>query len=665
MKKKLNTIDKYIIMIPIILVISLLLELFVFNFRHYESLSYKETNLYTDKYIASTGEDYIEFKDINKKINNIYIDIDNHKDEAINLEIYATDEANQKYFELPEKEIYNGLKQMKYIKINLSGKTDKLKIKYEDNADINSIKINVNKPLFISKLRILLLFVSLYVLFLIRPKSELYNYKLLNNKYSKYIVLGYVLVQSIFFISIVNMNPMFTDKSLYLENQHQYELLAQSLANKQVNINFEESEILKNMENPYDFVLRVDLLRENNEPEHLDFAYFNHKFYVYFGIIPCLIFYLPYYLITGNNMHNYIVISILLVLTTIAILKLLKVFVEKYFKNISIIHYLLVGALFINTCGLLYIAKRPDFYSVPILTALCFTIYGLYFWFSSIKDNRINKVRLTIGSICMALVAGCRPQFLLGSFFSLIIFKDYFIDSLKNNKKDLIKSILCFAIPYILVAAGIMYYNNIRFGSPFDFGANYNLTGNDMTRRGFNYDRIGLGIYYFLLSVPVLIPLFPFAQYSDVQTNYMGFTMGEPLFGGLFFKNIILLLGLISFKLKKIINNKTLFYISVLANIFGIIIVIVDTQMAGILPRYTSDFAWLFYLSTAISIFAIINHFEDKKNRTTILNSILLILFIYGIFYAFIEIPTDLSLTIKEFAPFAYYKFYSLIQFWI
>lgn len=30
-----------------------------------------------------------------------------------------------------------------------------------------------------------------------------------------------------------------------------------------------------------------------------------------------------------------------------------------------------------------------------------------------------------------------------------------------------------------------MWYNAARFGSPFDFGANYNLTSNDMTRRGF------------------------------------------------------------------------------------------------------------------------------------------------------------------------------------
>lgn len=48
-------------------------------------------------------------------------------------------------------------------------------------------------------------------------------------------------------------------------------------------------------------------------------------------------------------------------------------------------------------------------------------------------------------------------------------------------------------LPYIIVAAGVMYYNAARFGSPFDFGANYNLTFNDMTLRGFRIDRFLYG----------------------------------------------------------------------------------------------------------------------------------------------------------------------------
>ena len=63
--------------------------------------------------------------------------------------------------------------------------------------------------------------------------------------------------------------------------------------------------------------------------------------------------------------------------------------------------------------------------------------------------------------------------------------------------------LVLFALPFVLVAAGLMWYNAARFGSPFDFGANYNLTSNDMTKRGFNPGRIGPALFYYLLALPV------------------------------------------------------------------------------------------------------------------------------------------------------------------
>ena len=59
-----------------------------------------------------------------------------------------------------------------------------------------------------------------------------------------------------------------------------------------------------------------------------------------------------------------------------------------------------------------------------------------------------------------------------------------------------------FILPVVVVAAGLMWYNAARFGSPLDFGANYNLTGNDMTQRGFNAVRIGPAVFTSLFELP-------------------------------------------------------------------------------------------------------------------------------------------------------------------
>ena len=77
-----------------------------------------------------------------------------------------------------------------------------------------------------------------------------------------------------------------------------------------------------------------------------------------------------------------------------------------------------------------------------------------------------------------------------------------------------------------------MWYNAARFGSPFDFGANYNLTTNDMTGRGFVAGRTGLGIFTYLLQPPMVNAVFPFIRDFTASTVYQGRTLMESSLGG-------------------------------------------------------------------------------------------------------------------------------------
>ena len=79
-----------------------------------------------------------------------------------------------------------------------------------------------------------------------------------------------------------------------------------------------------------------------------------------------------------------------------------------------------------------------------------------------------------------------------------------------------------------------MWYNAARFGSPFDFGANYNLTSNDMTRRGFAVGRIAPAAVTFLAGIPGVQTVFPYLTATRMQTNYMGLTITELYYGGAF-----------------------------------------------------------------------------------------------------------------------------------
>ena len=133
-------------------------------------------------------------------------------------------------------------------------------------------------------------------------------------------------------------------------------------------------------------------------------------------------------------------------------------------------------------------------------------------WLNSVnKDgNIISNIKIFIGSLCLALAVGCRPQFAMASFLSVFIFKDVVIKKIKFDyiKGRDILSLIAFILPYVVIGSMLMYYNYARFGSVTDFGAMYNLTTNDMTKRGFRLGRVPYGIFAYLFQITELTTSF-------------------------------------------------------------------------------------------------------------------------------------------------------------
>lgn len=163
-------------------------------------------------------------------------------------------------------------------------------------------------------------------------------------------------------------------------------------------------------------------------------------------------------------------------------------------------------------------------------------------------------------------------------------------------------------VPLIIIASAVMSYNYLRFGSITDFGANYNLTGNDMTHRGFHFDRIFLGIYYYLFILPDWSVCFPFIYESAKTTSYEGLTWFEGMSGGFFSNRIIIYLNFGIMKAKRFFQDIQEFIFASTAIILAVIVVIVDTQMAGIFSRYIMDFGWLLCISCMMIYLNIYEH---------------------------------------------------------
>lgn len=638
----------------LIIILSLAVEAVLFNCKFFfscssnpEKVSFETGNGIAEEnggyFIKDYNNSFIEIKSINKDIKYFYIDAacsdPRGYEDICNIQIYAVDEGNSNYYKLGKLETYSSSERSKYVRIHSYGKVKSLKIVFDADTNselkLNDVVINAKVPFSFSVIRFLLVLLFILLIYLFKPSSEIYSYKF-GKASSKRFLKQSVIVAVIILLNISVLygmsktNASFVDPPWY--HHTQYQQLAHSISHGKVNLDIDGAEILEKMENPYDTELREQEAGSVNH-KAWDTAYFQGKFYVYFGIVPELIFYLPYFALTGNDFSNSTAIFLCCSGIVIASFYLMKKIINRYFVNTSFGMYVFLSVIFANSIGTLHMAFYPSFYYLPIASALMFTLFGLAFWLDSAekwrqeqesgKRNISALISLCIGSLCMALTAGCRPQFLIASFLIFPIFwKILFNEKKLFIRQNYIKA-FCIAVPYIVVAAGVMYYNYIRFGSPFDFGANYNLTTNDMTLRKMNLGRIPDALFMYLFQLPNLSLVFPFIKSAPMQSDYFGKTIYEATYGGVFFTHIFLLILPFAAKVKKQLKDKELLSFVLLGVLFAVIIAVADAQMAGILGRYTSDFTWLLYLCAVIVFLQLFHSAENSAKRKKLITVML------------------------------------------
>ena len=650
---------KYIKPAIIILALSLAAELFLFNFRAIESASFTPAReviengdgtfsyadgsgaapdglgtpgTYTivypegvtfgpDGIVDFTGE-YEPQVTVNGSdilAQNIFIDVDKTPEdiaakkgkggqEKINVLMHACDEGNSYPYDLPQITIYCDEPGTNYIRLNLSGKMKQLNITFPNLGThrlvINSIKLNVRRPFEFKPLRFISVVLLLTLVYAFRPASAVYRgrYSLKNNRHLAAVFL-LIILELTLIVNVSTTGNRLVNKE-YVHHR-QYYKLAVALTEGHFYLEDVPSPELVAMENPYD--------RHARQEEHVsyiwDTAYYEGKYYCYFGILPVLTYYLPYYLLTGNEFPEYIGIIVNLTVTALMLILLIDELIDRFFPDTSLGELVLLDLALFSSCALLVGAQTSTFYILPISMGLMLMVSGLYCWIAA--RHKFSTVLTVTGAAFMALTAACRPQFALASFLVFPLLGGSAMAGFRDKddparRTKAIWTVVMAVVPYIIVAALLMYYNAARFGSPFDFGANYNLTTNDMTHRGFHLDRLPFGYFMYLLQPPVFTGMRPYLSYVPVFTYYQGLTVFESMCGGLFWFCPMILgaAGLFSAKVRRALREKKLLLFSVAALVLGFFITGLDIEMAGILQRYWMDFGVLFALSGVVCLLA-------------------------------------------------------------
>ncbi|MBQ8001931.1 MAG: hypothetical protein IJ297_00615 [Clostridia bacterium] len=535
------------------LIVSLVCEIFCFNFESFRSFTYPEIENYTIEYSSGVTEDngsyefrsssdYISITGFDKEVENIYIKTNTTQH---TVRFFVSDEANVNRYHAGDRIISRYSKQTSYIKTNFTGKASEIKIYIPDISNrivtLSDISLNCQRPIFFSLFRPLGCFAILMFVYYIIAKKHLWQKSYdPNDKEQSNFTMFIACALALIFLAIPYLNPGFINPSWAHHNQ--YNELAQAFLNGQLHLDKEVPDILLEMENPYDRYERQRVFREAKIAEPWDTAFYNGKFYVYFGVLPVFLFYLPAQLL-GINFPNFLAIVIFSWVLIAGVFLLYGKIIKMYMKDIPYLLYLVLSTATVLTGGVLYIIKRPDFYSIPIIGALAFTIMGFYFWISALDGKQLSRQRLFIGSVFMACVLALRPNLVFFSCTAFMlfwgsVFRDRELLSINSRLSDEkyrgLKNTLAFCMPYIVIGVLIMVYNAARFSSPFDFGASYNLTTSDMTKRGFALDRWGLGVFEYLFRPPTVSASFPFLTSSYPSTSYIGFTSREGMFGGIF-----------------------------------------------------------------------------------------------------------------------------------
>ncbi|MBP3701016.1 MAG: hypothetical protein J6I64_03940, partial [Lachnospiraceae bacterium] len=262
--------------------------------------------------------------------------------QAIIYQYMATDEANAYTMALPELVTISSEPRSHITHMNLYGKSQNLKIKLFDLAGqtirMDEIRLNVRQPLQFSKLRAATTGILVFLAFLFLPGSALYQRRYLDRCWEEKICILLVMGLVIgLFVGFSLSNPYMMHRMN--NTNRQYQELAECIWKGQFYLDTPPDGRLASLANPYD----MDVRYAEEIAYRWDVAYFEGKYYVYFGVVPCLLFYLPYYLLTGEALVNYPVVIVEEILFCIGVFYLYHVMIRRYFKKTSVAVYCLMA----------------------------------------------------------------------------------------------------------------------------------------------------------------------------------------------------------------------------------------------------------------------------------------------------------------------------------
>lgn len=251
-----------------------------------------------------------------------------------------------------------------------------------------------------------------------------------------------------------------------------------------------------------------------------DVSYYRGRYYIYFGVTPLAVLFLPMRLISGYEISQEMASVVFAWVGLAASAWIVAGIRRRYFPGAPFWASAVAVAALGLTNTVPVLLRRASIWEVPITCAYACLMLGLGFLFGALHERRRN-VLLVLASASFGLAVGARPTYLPGCA-ALLVPLLYFAGGpggLRTALRDRSwwKAAAAAALPVLLVGAGLAAYNRARFGSFTEFGLRYQLAGSDVSKMTlFDWRFIPYGFRLYWLLPASWSPYFPFLSAANI-----------------------------------------------------------------------------------------------------------------------------------------------------
>ncbi|WP_162938335.1 hypothetical protein [Ethanoligenens harbinense] len=600
-----------IVALPLLLLISCLVEIFLFNFRYYEPLLHHAPK----REIQASA--FSEVTDGTKPAENLQIQNGEGSvtlTQDAGIPVYCITLNAQASAPFQVKLIYSDDDKVTPIsggtwtvdpavagsntfRMVPSGRAHQIHLQISNaTGTVTLVGATLNQPFFhFNKLRFILLSAVLILLYLVW-RYRLRAQPLDTTRTWQKLAFGSLLAISIVFVFCISgitaiVSP-FTDAPITLSAGPNVfgpgvnvidleQLMTQALAHGHIDLLIKPADALQYLTNAYS----ADQRQAQQIPALLDASYFHGKYYSYFGLSPQLIM-LPFRLITGKYIGTDVVWFIFDIFLQIATLRFYLSVVKRWFSGIGFLPCFIGAATIFFGSGVLVLAVGINFYGLTQVSALCFLFWGFSMLFDAYCGKSATALRLTLSGLFFGMVILSRPNivvFMLASVFLLApIFQ-------RTSKTRRVKWALCFCIPFAAIMLFQLFYNLVRFGSPLQFGNNYQLTSYDIQYNQIsNVARFFAVLWHYLFQQISWDLTFPFVHINRVDLNVSsGFYYNSGMAGLINYPVYYILLfgATLRSRMRKTVKGH---FLAALLLLSGLLICF-DALKAGVDNRYLTD----------------------------------------------------------------------------